>query len=67
MKRRVQANGRAPKPRAVATLHVVDAAQMSPQLRAQIATWLRKQADALHAEGGKYAARFRARYLIGDA
>jgi hypothetical protein len=51
--------------RAVATLHVAGAAKMTAKGRAQIATWLRKQADALQSEGDKYAARFRARYLCG--
>lgn len=53
------------KSRAVATLHVAGAARMSQQRRRQIAVWLRKQADALQAEGDNYAARFRARYLCG--
>lgn len=51
------------KQRAAATLHVVDAAGMSPKGRGEIAAWLRKQADALQAQGDNYAARFRARYL----
>lgn len=53
------------KSRAVATLHVAGAARMTRQRRQQIATWLRKQAEALQSDGDRYAARFRARYLCG--
>ena len=51
------------KDKVAAVLTVRDADKMAPVGRAQIARWLRQQADALEAEGDKYASRFRARYL----
>ncbi len=51
------------KDKVAAALSVRDADKMEPKGRKQIAQWLRKQADALEAQGGDYAPRFRARYL----
>jgi hypothetical protein len=51
------------KEKAAAVLTLKDADKMTAKGRRQIAAWLRKQADALQAEGNNYASRFRARYL----
>ena len=50
--------------RAVATLTIKDAGEMSDAGRADIAGWLRSQADWIEEQGKDYANRFRARKLV---
>ena len=56
----------APKEKSAAVVTVFDAAHMTKRGRKQIATWLRRQADMLEAEGGNYAGRFTVRYLYRE-
>jgi hypothetical protein len=52
-----------PIPSAIlATLNIHNAADLSPETRDKLATWLRRQANALVKEGQNYSPRFRARY-----
>ena len=54
-----------PKPWAtLATLTIHHARVMTPWRRAEIASWLRRQADDLQREGTNYGARFTSRYSI---
>lgn len=49
----------------VATLTIHRAGDMTGRGRKEVAAWLRRQADALEADGERYAMRFRAAYKIG--
>lgn len=55
-----------PKVQSAAVLTVRDAAEMSPEMKQEIATWLRSQAKGLLKEGDNYSERFTARYLYTE-
>lgn len=50
--------------KALATLTVKDAGEMSDEERKQIAEWLRLRASDLVLNGYNYSKRFRGRYLV---
>lgn len=50
--------------KAIASLQIVGAAEMTARGRRQVAAWLLDQAEMLTAHGSNYAKRFRGRYLV---
>jgi hypothetical protein len=70
-KDRPQGAGSRPRPQlgnsdAVAKIKIVGAGEMTPEGREEVAAWLRRQANALVADGQQYAPRFRASYFARE-
>ena len=50
--------------RAVATFTIKRAGDMAPEMRREIAAWLRSNAEHLEQQGQEYSRRFVARYIL---